>query len=97
MTHDTRTAGGIKAGELLPFGGGQEIRDRAAFGVALDAKQPDGGLIAIKDAAVGIHHEHAVLDDVEERFEKTAFAGEALDDRLQAFGIEPPEPAQDFI
>ena len=59
--------------------------------------QPRDGLIEIDDAALLVHDQHAVLDGIEQRFEKTAFARQPLDDRLQAFRVQPPDAAKHFV
>jgi hypothetical protein len=44
-----------------------------------------------------IHDENAVLNGVKQRLKKTPFAREPLDDRLQTFGIEPPNAAKHLV
>src|SRR6185369_7749384 len=67
------------------------------FIAGLQADQPDDGLVVIDDFALFIDDKDAVFDGIEERFEETAFTREALDDRLQTFGVEPPDPAQNLV
>ena len=44
-----------------------------------------------------IHHQHAVFDDVEERFQQRPLASEPLDHCLQTFGIQPSDAAQNLV
>ena len=59
--------------------------------------QPRDGLVEINHAPVFVHDQHAVLNRVEQRFKKTAFAREPLDDRLQTFRVQPPNAAKHFV
>ena len=63
----------------------------------LQTDQARDGLVEINDAALLVHHQHAVLNRVEQRFEKTAFARQPLDDRLQTFRVQPPDAAKHFV
>ena len=72
-------------------------RDVLAFDIRLQADEPGDRLVEIDDAALLIHHQHAVFDGVEQRFEKTAFARQPLDDGLQAFRVQPPDAAKHFV
>jgi hypothetical protein len=44
-----------------------------------------------------IHDQHPILDGIKEGFQEMAFPRQALDDCLQAFGIQAPDPAKDTI
>ena len=63
----------------------------------LQAEQPGHGLVEIKNAPGFIHHQHAVFDGVEQRFEKAALARQPLHDGLQAFRVEPPDAAENLV
>ena len=89
MPHDALAARVVEPANLLPVQFGDEIGDGLAFDVGLQAEQARDGLVEVEDAARLIHHQHAVLDGVEERFEEAALARQALHDGLQA----RPRPA----
>ena len=63
----------------------------------LQTDEPRDGLVEINHASVFVHDQHAVFNRVEQRFEKTAFAREPLDDRLQTFRVQPPDAAKHFV
>ena len=67
------------------------------LGVRLQTDEPRDGLIEINHAPLFVRHQHAVLNGVEQRFEKTAFAREPLDDGLQPFRVQPPDAAKHFV
>ena len=80
----------IQPRQLLPIQCRKKIRDGPPFRFAgLDADQLRDRLVEIKYAAFLIHHQHAVLDGVEQRFQKAPLARQPFDDRLQPFGVEP--------
>ena len=63
----------------------------------LQTDEARDGLVEINDAALFIHHQHAVFNRVEQGFEKTAFLGEPLDDSLQTFRVQPSDAAKHFV
>ena len=95
---DLRPAGLVPAREFLPVESGQEARDGLAFvGIGLEAEQGGDGVVEVDDAALLVDDQDAVFDDVEEGLKEAPLASEALDDGLQALGIEPSDAAEDFV
>ncbi len=47
--------------------------------------------------ALFIQHQHAVLDGIEQGLQEMALARQPLHDRLQPFGIQPPDAAQHLV
>ena len=94
-------AGAGRDGALATAGLGSWCWSAASDVLSLDpglqTNQAGYGLVEINDATLLIHHQYAVFNRVEQRFEKAAFARESLDDRLQAFGIQPPDAAKHFV
>src|SRR5580765_2313273 len=88
VSYHPLAAGGIKAGDFGPIQLGNEISDGLPLHVRLKGEEPSNGLVAIEDPSILIHHEHTIFDSVEKRFEKGSLAGQALNDSLQALGIE---------
>ena len=84
-------------GNLFPIHFGQPGGDVLSFDAGLQTNQARHGLVEINDAALLIHHQHAVFNRVEQRFEKTALAREPLDDCLQTFRVQPPDAAKHFV
>src|SRR5262245_30906199 len=98
VTDDAGGLWGIEAREFSPIESGKIGADRFAFGgIGLQANQSGDGVVEIEDAAFFVDDEKTVLDGVEESLEKSAFAGEALDDGLEAFGVEAPDTAKDLV
>ena len=97
MPDNVRAPGVIRAGNFLPIHLRQNVRDVLLLGVRRQADEPGDGLIEINHAPLLIHHQHAVLDGVEERFQKAAFPREPLDDGLQPFGIQRAEAAEHLV
>ena len=97
VAHDVRAAGVVHAGNLLPVHLRQNVRDALVLGVRQQADELRDGLVEINHAPLLVRHQHAVLNRIEQGFEKTAFAREPLDDGLQPFGIQPPDAAQHFV
>lgn len=87
----------IGFGNLFPIHLGQPGGDVLPFHAGLQTNQARHSLIEVNDAPLFIHYQHAVFNCVEQRFEKAAFAREPLDDRLQAFCVQPSDAAQHFI
>jgi len=90
-------AGLVGAKNILPVHLRQKVRNLQILGVRLQADEPRDGLVEINHAAVLVRHEHAVLNGVEQRFKKTAFAREPLDDALQPFCVQPPDAAKHLV
>src|SRR5208337_3566358 len=97
VAHHTLALGGLQSGEFFPVELRQEISDWLAFDMGLQADETRHRLVEVKDASGFIHDQHAVFDDVKDRFQQAAFAGQALHHGLQAFGVEPLKPAQNLI
>ena len=97
MSHHARATRTFKVRNLLPLDLGDKIRDRLAFDVGLQAQEPRHRLVEIKDPSVLIHHQHSILDRVEQRLQKRPFPRQPLHHRLQTLRIEPSNPAQDLV
>ena len=97
MPRDVRAAGAIRAGNLLPVHLRQKLGDVQIFLARPQADELRDGLVEINHASIFIYDQHAIFDGVEERFEKTPFAREALDNSLQPFRIQPTDSAKDFV
>ena len=97
MPQDVRAAGVVRPGNFLPVHLRQNVGDLQSLGVRLQADEPGDGLVEINHAPLLVRHQHAVLDGVEQRFEKSAFAREPLDDGLQSFRVQPPDAAKHFV
>ena len=97
MPHDALAAGVIRLRNLLPIQFRQKFRDVLSFVAGLQADEPRDGLVEINDPPLFIHHQHAVFNGVEQRFEKTALARQPLDDGLQPFRVQPPDAAKHFV
>ena len=97
VPHDALAARVVEPANLLPFQLGDEIGDRLALDVGLQAEQARDRLVEVKDAPGFIHDQHAVFDGVEERFEEAPLAGQALHDRLQPGLVEPPDARQHLV
>jgi len=82
---DLRHRAGHGNGRAVPaLGGSRALR----LGVLrLQSEQLGHRLIEIDDPPLLVHHQHAILNRIEERLQKTSFPGQPLDDRLQAFGV----------
>ena len=87
----------IELADLAPFELGNEIRNGLAFDVGLQAEQARHRLVRVEDAARLIHHQDAVLDGIEERFEEGPFARQALNDCLQASLIQSSDARQHLV
>ena len=94
VPHDALAARMVEPANLLPVELGDEIRDRLAFDVGLQAEEARYRLVEVEDAPGLIHDQDAVLDGVEERFEESPFARQALHDRLQTGLVQPPDARQ---
>ncbi len=97
MAHDAFAAGGIGARNLFPVHLRQNFRDVPFIVARLQSDEPRDGLVEINHAPVFVHDQHAVLDRVEQRFEKAAFACKPLDDRLQTLRVQPSDAAKHFV
>ncbi len=97
VPHDTLAAGVVQPADLVPIELGNEISDGLAFDIGVEAEESGDGLVEVEDATPLIHDQEAVFDGIEERFEECPLARQALDDRLQARLVQPPDPGQDFI
>ena len=89
----------IKLDYLLPFQIRNVIGDWLPldFSINLQAQQTGHALIAVKDSPVFIHHQHAVLNGVEERFKKAALPYQPLHHGLQPLGIEPVDATKNLV
>ena len=98
MPRDARAAGLVEARQLFPIQIRQPAVDVLALGAGFrQAEQPVGCLVEVEDAPGFIRDQHAVLDGVEERFEKRPLTRQPLDDGLQALGIEPSDAAENLV
>ena len=97
VADDMLAALAVELGNFSPVEIGQNVRDRFAFRARLQPDEPRDGFVEVEDAPAFIHDEHAVLDGVEERFKKGAFAREPLDDGLQTLVVEPPDAVENFV
>ena len=97
MARDALAARDIGFGNFFPIHFRQPGGDVLSLDAGLQADQPRHGLVEINDAALLIHHQHAVFNRVEQRFEKAALAREPLDDRLQTLRVQPPDAAKHFV
>ena len=75
----------------------QKIGDRLAFDIRLQTDEPGDGLVEIDDAALLVHHQHAVFNRVKQGFEKAALPREPLDDGLQTLRIQPTDATKHFV
>ena len=98
MADHALPAGRVQTRQLFPIHFGQIARDVLPFGaVRPQAEQADHGLIEIKNPPPLIHHQHTIFNRIEERLQESPFPRQSLDDRLQTFGVEPANSAQDSI
>ena len=97
VAHDALSAGVIEPDNLLPLDVRDEVGDRLALDIGLEAKKPRDGLVEVENMPGFIDDQHAVLDGVEEGFEKTALSRQALDDRLQSFGVDAPDAPENLV
>ena len=97
VARDVRAAVVIRSGNFRPIHFRQNVRDPQIFRVRLQTDKPRDGLIKIKHTTIFVRHQHTVLDGVEKRFKKTAFAREPLNDSLQPFRVEPSNTAKHFV
>ena len=88
----------VRRPDFLPIEVAQITRQRLADGAfGINAEELTRRGIQIGDAPFGIGHNHAFLNRVEERFQKALLAGELEDHALQALGINPLDPTDQFI
>jgi hypothetical protein len=87
----------VKASDFFPLELWNKIRDRLTLDVWLEAEKTGSGLVGIKNPASFIDDQYAVLNDVEERLKKRAFASQPLNDSLQAFRVEPVDTSEDLV
>lgn len=84
--------------DLVPFEVRQDLSGRLARGgVRLDSEQTSCSLVQVGDTPVGIDHQHAIFDRMQQRFEKVTFPRKALDDLLQTVCVKACDPAEDFV
>ena len=84
--------------EAFPIQLRQQLLDRASLHLLrIPIEQPRHRLIEINNPALLIHDQYPVLNGIKERLQEIAFPRQALDDRLQPFGIQAANPAQDTI
>ena len=63
----------------------------------LQADQPRHRLVEVEHPTLFIHHQHAILDRIEQRLQKTPLARQPVHHRLQPFRIQPRDAAQHFV
>ena len=97
VAHDALAARVVGFGNHLPVQFRQNVRDVQILGVRRQADEPRDGLVEINNAPGFVHHQHAILNGIEQCFEKAALAREPLDDRLQAFRVQPPDAAKHLV
>ena len=97
MADDLRAAGVVGAGNFQPVHLRQKLMDVLLLFAGLQTDEPRDRLVEIKHAALLVHHQHAILNGVEQGFEKTPLPGNPLDDRLQSFRVQPPDAAKHFV
>jgi hypothetical protein len=91
------TPGGVGPDQLFPIKLRDKVGDGLAFHVVLQTEEPGNGLIEIKDAPLFIHHEHTVLNGIEERFQESPFSGQSLHHALQPLRVEPADASQNLV
>ena len=98
VPHDLLSPGAVSPGELFPIQLRQIPRQVLAFGLLrFQSEQIRHGLVEINDPSLLVHHEHAIFDRVEQRFQKTPLLRQALDNGLQAFRVEPANPPKHLV
>ncbi len=97
MAGDALAPRDVGLGNFFPIHFGQPGGDVLSFHTGLQTNQARYGLVEINDAALLIHHQHAVFNRVEQCFEEAALASKPLDDRLQTFRVQPPDTAKHFV
>ena len=65
--------------------------------VSFQSKQSAGCLVKVRDPALGIGHNDAFLDGIENRLKETFFLGQAQKIILHLFRPDAPEPLDEFF
>src|SRR6266853_5624450 len=97
VAHHALAAFSVEPGYFFPSQLGDKIGDGLTLDICLQTEQARDRLIEIKNAASLIYHKDAILDSIEQCFQKTALARKLLDHVLQSLGIQPSDAAQNFI
>ena len=97
MAHHTLAAIGVEPRDLLPFQVREQIGNRSAFGIGLQAEEAGDRLVKIENVPGFVDNQHPVLDGVEEGFEETALARQALNDLRQPVLVEERDPSDDLV
>ena len=91
-------AGDIERRQLGPLQFGQKARDRLAFGdLVLQAEQAGDRLVKVENPPGFIGHQHPVFNGVKQGLQETPFARQLLHDGLEAFFVEPANPAEHLV
>src|SRR5437763_772847 len=83
--------------DLLPIQVGEVVGNGPAFEIFMRSKEAGNRLVEIQNRAAFIEYQDTVFNGIEECFQETSLPGQTLDDRLDTFGIQPADAAEDFI
>src|SRR5205085_12544439 len=88
MSHNSAATSSIKTHNLLPFQLRNKIGDWLPLDIRLQSKKARHRLIEVKNPAMLIDDQYAVLDRVEQGLQERAFPSKALRHRLQSLRIQ---------